>query len=120
VDLPPELRTGRRILFIGDSVTAGLGNLGNATCNLPAAVGSLENSFLSYAGLTASQLQADFQVPPLLTFCRPSVCDQASCTSFKQDDSPVSPSAIDLPQHCYSVQALSLLMLCVSQFNFLL
>ena len=33
----------------------------------------------------------------------------------------MSPSAIDLPHHCYSGQkalALSLLMLCVSQFNF--
>ncbi len=62
MDLPAELATGRRILFIGDSFTTGLGNLGHATCDPSAAVSSLENSFLTYASLAASQLKADFQV----------------------------------------------------------
>lgn len=62
MDLPAQLRTGRRILFIGDSFTAGLGVLGNATCQYYDAVGTLENAYLTYASLAALQLDSDYQV----------------------------------------------------------
>ena len=62
VDLPAQLSTGRRILFIGDSFTAGLGILGDATCLYYDAVGTLENAYLTYASLAALQLDSDYQV----------------------------------------------------------
>ncbi|CAL8464169.1 g3704 [Coccomyxa elongata] len=62
VDPPTQLRTGRRILFIGDSFTAGLGILGNATCQYYDAVGTLENAYLTYASLAALQLDSDYQL----------------------------------------------------------
>lgn len=62
VELPAQLRTGRRILFIGDSFTTGLGILGDATCQYAAAVGTLENAYLTYASLAALQLDSDYQV----------------------------------------------------------
>ena len=51
--------TGRRMLFIGDSLTAGAGNIGDKTCRLLAA--DNQNSLLSFAPLAARALRSDFQ-----------------------------------------------------------
>ena len=55
----PGMRSGRRMLFIGDSFTSGSGNTGNAQCPRMAAN---QNALLAYGPFTAAHFQADFQV----------------------------------------------------------
>lgn len=52
---PPDAPT-RRLEFVGDSITCGYGNEGTNPCSFSA---DTENHYLSYAAITARELQAD-------------------------------------------------------------
>lgn len=72
--LPPNGRAKRRILFVGDSITAGCGAAG--TCDQP--LQTLENSdaTLAFAHLTASRLGADCAAVALESVC---IRDSSPC-----------------------------------------
>lgn len=56
----PVLANGRRMLFIGDSYTAGAGNTGDASCKNTNPLNS--NPLLAYGPVAAGALKADYQV----------------------------------------------------------
>ncbi len=57
--LPPPQPPERRIEFIGNSITCGYGNEGKSTDKFK---GSIENSYLSYAAITARNLDAEYHL----------------------------------------------------------
>lgn len=58
--IKPDERPGRRIEFIGNSITCGYGNEGESTdCHFTP---QTENANLSYASITARALQADYHL----------------------------------------------------------
>ena len=58
--LPPPERPGRRIEFIGNSITSGFGVLGDSSgCKFSP---QTEDAGLSYAGITARELDADYHM----------------------------------------------------------
>ncbi|KAL4423053.1 hypothetical protein ABPG77_002087, partial [Micractinium sp. CCAP 211/92] len=56
----PGQLSDRRMLFLGDSVTAGSGSAGDRSCSLLDA--SVQNALRAYGPLTAGQLEANFQL----------------------------------------------------------
>ncbi|KAL4451810.1 hypothetical protein ABPG75_007472 [Micractinium tetrahymenae] len=58
---PPAAASGRRLLFLGDSLSNGYGNIGNSTCS-KAKNAEFENSLLAWPSLVAAALQADYQL----------------------------------------------------------
>ncbi|PRW45110.1 glycine oxidase isoform X1 isoform A [Chlorella sorokiniana] len=58
--IPPHINVNRRMLFIGDSYTAGAGNTGDKSCKNANAANS--NNLLAYGPLAADAFKADYQV----------------------------------------------------------
>ncbi|MGV7207575.1 SGNH/GDSL hydrolase family protein [Oxalobacteraceae bacterium A2-2] len=58
--LPPPARKQRHIEFFGDSITSGMGN--EAADGKPDNVGAEKNNFLSYASITARNLDAEAHI----------------------------------------------------------
>ena len=63
----PVLANGRRMLFIGDSYTAGAGNTGDASCKNTNPLNS--NPLLAYGPVAARALRADYQVWQMFLLC---------------------------------------------------
>jgi len=57
----PSHASGKRMLFLGDSYSVGMGNMGSPLCKRPD-VPAVTNSLLAYGPLVARHYQADFQL----------------------------------------------------------